>query len=92
MKASTERKLMRWLHIILSIPIVGYVYGPVAQIPRAAFAVRWILFPVVVITGFWMWKGHVVKRWARKFFGNLYINNRRKRKAFPPVNFNDQKI
>ena len=62
MKASTERKLMRWMHIILSIPIVGYIYGPVSENPHAVFVVRWILFPIVVLTGFWMWKGHVLKR------------------------------
>jgi len=65
MKASTQRKIWRWIHIILSIPIIGFVYGPVATIPQAAFAVRWIFFPVVVISGLWMWKGHVVKRWLK---------------------------
>jgi len=69
MKASTERKLMRWLHIILSVPIIGYIYGPVAENPHAVFVIRWILFPIVVISGFWMWKGHAIKRWARKSKG-----------------------
>jgi hypothetical protein len=66
MKASTQRKIFRWIHIILSVPIIGYVYGPVAKIPRAAFAVRWVFFPVVVISGLWMWKGQVVKKWFKK--------------------------
>jgi hypothetical protein len=66
LKASLQRKIWRWVHIILSVPIVGYVYGPVSTIPRAAFAVRWVFFPIVVISGLWMWKGHVVKKWFRK--------------------------
>jgi thiosulfate reductase cytochrome b subunit len=66
MKASTERKLMRWIHIILSIPIIGFIYGPVSQIPRAAATVRFIIVPIVVLSGLWMWKGHVVKRWFRQ--------------------------
>jgi hypothetical protein len=66
MKISTQRKIFRWIHIILSVPIVGYVYGPVAEIPRAAFAVRWVFFPVVIISGFWMWKGQVIKKWFKK--------------------------
>jgi hypothetical protein len=37
--------------IILSIPVVGFIYGPVAGITHAAFAVRWVNFPVVVISG-----------------------------------------
>lgn len=61
MKASTQRALVRWLHLVASIPLAGYIYGPVADIPRAAFAVKWVLVPVVVLSGVWLWKGHVVK-------------------------------
>jgi hypothetical protein len=35
MNAAVERRLIRWLHLILSIPIIGYIYGPVAEIPQA---------------------------------------------------------
>jgi hypothetical protein len=62
MKASTQRNIVRWLHIIASIPIAGYIYGPLAQIPRTAFAVKWVIVPVVVLSGLWMWKGHLVKK------------------------------
>jgi hypothetical protein len=62
MKASTQRAMVRWLHIVASIPIAGYIYGPVADIPRAAFAVKWVIVPVVVLSGLWMWKGHWVKK------------------------------
>jgi thiosulfate reductase cytochrome b subunit len=65
-KASTQRKIFRWVHIILSIPIVGYIYGPVSTIPQASSAVRWVFFPVVVISGLWMWKGHILKKMIRK--------------------------
>jgi hypothetical protein len=66
MKASTERMLLRWAHIILSIPIIGYIYGPVAEIPRAALAVQWVFVPMVILSGLWMWKGAVMKRWFGK--------------------------
>lgn len=65
MKASAERKLMRWLHIIFSIPIVGYIYGPVATIPRSAMIVKWVIFPLLVLSGLWLWKGHLVKKWFK---------------------------
>jgi len=64
MKASTERKIMRWLHLVLCVPIIGFIYGPVADIPRAAFATRWVFVPVVVLSGLWMWKG----QWLRRYF------------------------
>lgn len=66
MKASTERKIIRWLHILISIPIVGYVYGPVSQIPEAVFAVRYLFFPILVLSGLWLWKGYVLKNLIRK--------------------------
>jgi hypothetical protein len=66
MKAATERKIMRWFHILISIPIVGYIYGPVKDIPRAAFAVQWVFFPLIVLSGLWLWKGHLVKKSFRK--------------------------
>ena len=62
MKAATERKIIRWLHIILSIPILGYIYGPVAANPPAANAVRWVFLPVVILSGLWMWKGHLLRK------------------------------
>jgi hypothetical protein len=65
MKAATERKIIRWIHILFSIPVVGYLYGPVASIPVASMMVRWVLFPLIVLSGIWLWKGHWVKK---KFF------------------------
>jgi uncharacterized membrane protein len=66
MTAATERKIIRWIHILLSIPIIGYIYGPVAQIPQAVAAVRWVFMPVIILSGFWLWKGHWVKKRFRK--------------------------
>lgn len=65
MKAATERKIIRWFHILASIPIIGFVYGPVSTIPEAVVVVRWVIFPLVILSGFWMWKAHVIKKWFR---------------------------
>ena len=65
MNVAAVRATYRWLHILLSIPILGYIYGPVAEIPRAAFATRYVFVPLVVLSGLWMWKGHAVKRAVR---------------------------
>jgi hypothetical protein len=66
MKASAERKMVRWLHIIIAIPVIGYIYGPVAGIPPAAAAVKWIFFPVLVTSGFWLWLGNRLRKRLRK--------------------------
>jgi len=66
MKAAVERKIIRWLHIIIAIPVLGYIYGPVASIPEAAGAVRWVFFPVLVLSGFWLWLGNRLRKRIRK--------------------------
>jgi len=58
-----ERDIIRLLHLVLSVPIVGYMYGPVAQIPRAAGFTRWVAMPAVVLSGLWLWlKPRILKR------------------------------
>lgn len=72
MKASTERKIIRWIHIIFSIPIIGLIYGPVSQIPNAVSAIQWVFFPIIVLSGFWLWLGHFLKKRARKKYGRSF--------------------
>ena len=62
MNDSTKRTIARWIHIIFSIPILGYVYSPFANLPDYAPVVRFVSIPVLVLTGLWMWKGHLVRR------------------------------
>jgi hypothetical protein len=62
MKAATERKIIRWMHILLTIPVVGYIYGPVSQYHYAANAVREVFFPVIIVSGFWPGSGIGLKK------------------------------
>ena len=62
MKEPTKRSILRWIHIIISIPIIGYIYSPFEEIPNYAPAVRFVFLPVMALSGFWMWKGHVIRR------------------------------
>jgi hypothetical protein len=58
-----ERAIFRLLHLVLSIPIIGAIYGPVMLIPRALWFTRWISMPLVVLSGLWMWlKPRIVSR------------------------------
>jgi len=45
---------------------VGYIYSPFDQIPNYAPATRFVFLPVMVLTGLWMWKGHLVRRLLSK--------------------------
>ncbi len=66
MKAATERKIIRWIHIIGSVPVIGLIYGPVKNIPQAVSAIQWVIFPLITLTGLWLWLGHRVRRWSKK--------------------------
>jgi hypothetical protein len=58
----SSRVIVRWIHVIVAIPIYGYLYSPFEKLPLYARPTRYVFFPVMVLTGLWMWKGHVVRR------------------------------
>ena len=62
MTQSTIRTILRWMHLLFSIPILGYIYSPFDKIPDYAPLTRFFFVPVMVLSGLWMWKGHVVRR------------------------------
>jgi len=62
MRDANKRSIFRWIHITFGIPIIGYIYSPFEQIPNCAPATRFVFVPVIVLSGLWMWKGHVVRR------------------------------
>ena len=62
----TKRSIFRWIHIVLGIPIIGYIYSPFDQIPNYAPAVRFVFVPVIVLSGLWMWKGNDLRRLVSK--------------------------
>jgi hypothetical protein len=65
-KDASKRWVFRWIHIVCSIPIVGYIYSPFDRIPDYAPATRFVFLPVMVLTGLWMWKGHLLRRIVRR--------------------------
>jgi len=70
MSQGIQRSIVRWIHIVFAIPILGYIYSPFDQIPNYAPATRYVFVPIMVLSGLWMWKGHVVLR--------LILKDRRK--------------
>jgi hypothetical protein len=70
MNQGTIRLIFRWIHIVFSIPILGYIYSPFDQIHNYAFTTRFVFVPIIVLSGLWMWKGHVVRRLVSKLSPN----------------------
>ena len=70
MKDSTIRSILRWIHIVVAIPILGYIYSPFEKLPDYAPATRRVFLPVMIVSGLWMWKG--------TSFADLFRRSRRK--------------
>jgi hypothetical protein len=62
MSQGIQRTIFRWIHIVVSIPIYGFIYSPFDKLPQYAPLARFVFFPIMVVSGLWMWKGHVLRR------------------------------
>jgi predicted tellurium resistance membrane protein TerC len=56
---ATKRSILRWVHLIFAIPILGYIYSPFEELPNYAPVVRFVSIPVLILSGFWMYAGVV---------------------------------
>jgi hypothetical protein len=52
-----KRSILRWIHLIFTIPVIGYVYSPLAELPSYAPVVRFVSIPMLILSGFWMYAG-----------------------------------
>ena len=56
-KTATRRSILRWIHLVLAIPILGYIYSPFAELPNYAAVTRFVFAPVIILAGYWMYAG-----------------------------------
>jgi hypothetical protein len=66
MNPNTKRTILRWIHILFGLPLIGYIYGPPAETQQYLPYFRYLYVPVLLITGMLMWKGHVLTRLLTK--------------------------
>jgi hypothetical protein len=59
MNQATKRSMLRWIHIVFTIPILGYVYSPASEVEQYAGAARFVFVPVLILSGYWMYSGVV---------------------------------
>jgi hypothetical protein len=62
MSPNAKRSIFRWIHIVFGLPLIGFVYGPPAETEQYRYLFQYVFVPVLVLSGLWMWKGHVVER------------------------------
>jgi hypothetical protein len=56
---ATQRTIVRWIHLVLAIPVLGYIYSPFEEIPQYATITRFVFVPIIMIAGYWMWRGAI---------------------------------
>lgn len=54
-----KRSILRWVHLVFTIPILGYIYEPAAEMEQYAGGVRYIFVPVLILSGYWMYSGAI---------------------------------
>jgi hypothetical protein len=52
-----KRSILRSVHLIFVIPILGYIYGEASEVQQYAGAVRFVFVPVLILSGYWMYSG-----------------------------------
>jgi hypothetical protein len=59
MNAVTKRSILRWVHVVVAIPILGYIYSPFAELPNYAAVTRFVFAPIIILAGYWMYAGAI---------------------------------
>jgi hypothetical protein len=54
---ATIRSILRWIHLVVAIPVLGYIYAPPAEAQQYATATRFLFVPVIILAGYWMFAG-----------------------------------
>ena len=57
MTNATKRSILRWIHLIVTISMLGYIYGQPSEVQQYAGGVRLIFVPVLILSGYWMYAG-----------------------------------
>jgi hypothetical protein len=54
---ASKRVILRSFHLVLSIPVLGYIYGKPSEVQPYAAAARFVFVPAIILSGFWMYAG-----------------------------------
>ena len=57
MNNATKRSILRWIHLVVAIPTLGYIYSPFAELPSYAAVNRFVFAPLGMLAGYWMYAG-----------------------------------
>ena len=55
----TKRAILRTFHLIVTIPVLGYIYQPAKDVEQYVGGARFIFVPLLILSGYWMYAGLV---------------------------------
>lgn len=62
MTTTNKRGAVRWVHIGIGAIFAAYVYSPWGNLPLFQLAVQAFVLPAVILSGLWLWKGHLLRK------------------------------
>lgn len=69
-KHSNSRNQLRLIHILASVFLGAFIYSPWQNNSTFILIMSSVIFPIVALTGFWMWQSKNIKKMIKK------LNNR----------------
>lgn len=66
MSPAKTRRSLRWGHIVASLVLGTYLYSPWSQEPVFAAIVLYAVFPLMALSGLWMWnQGRIARLFGK---------------------------
>lgn len=57
------REQLRFIHILASVGLGVFIYSPWRSHPAMLMAMSVCIFPILALTGLWMWKAPQINQW-----------------------------
>lgn len=51
MNPGLKRTILRWIHILFGLPLIGLVYGPPAETEQYRYMFQYVFMPVLLVSG-----------------------------------------
>lgn len=73
------RRIVRWIHIIGGSLIATCIYAPWGQAPLLVSLMRWIVIPILILSGVALWQqAWLTKQWRAVSSRHVWLNHRRR--------------
>ena len=59
------RNQLRNIHILASVALGAFIYSPWRNSASFPMIMGAVVFPILSLTGLWMWQGHRISRWFK---------------------------